>query len=410
MTNVLKDWVLSASVLTAAVLLLRLLFHKRISQRLMYALWLPVLLRLLLPFSLYKAPVSVPAAAERIAPAVFVTPAPVPASQPAATAKPADTGTANPVVSAAPIAALSPVPAQEPTQVTETAPAPAEEPLPAAVPAEPINYTRLLNVLWAAGGAVMALWMLAVNLAFQNRLRKDRTLFREGKTPVYVSETVASPCLFGLLRPAVYLTRWAAALELERLEQVLTHEYMHKRQLDHIWNLLRCLALAVWWWNPLVWLAAVLSRRDGELSCDEGVLRSLGEGKRLDYGHILVDLTPQKAQGALLCAATISGGGKALKERLDRIVKKPKLWIAAAVSAVLLTALIVGCTFGGKGDTPTGTQEPGDAQASETPGPTAARTTGGGLRPPGPERGRDPGAGAVPPRRGHEPGCHRGDL
>ena len=72
----LRQWILTASVLTGAILLLRLLFRRRIAQRLQYALWLPVLLRLLLPFSLFTAPVSVPAAAERVAPAVFVTAAP----------------------------------------------------------------------------------------------------------------------------------------------------------------------------------------------------------------------------------------------------------------------------------------------------------------------------------------------
>ncbi|MBO4677167.1 MAG: hypothetical protein J5633_06455, partial [Oscillospiraceae bacterium] len=72
----LRQWILTASVLTAAALILRLVFHKRISQRLQYALWLPVLLRLLLPFALFSAPVSVPATAERIAPAVFATASP----------------------------------------------------------------------------------------------------------------------------------------------------------------------------------------------------------------------------------------------------------------------------------------------------------------------------------------------
>ena len=61
----LRQWILTASVLTAAALILRLIFHKRISQRLQYALWLPVLLRLLLPFALFSAPVSVSSAAER---------------------------------------------------------------------------------------------------------------------------------------------------------------------------------------------------------------------------------------------------------------------------------------------------------------------------------------------------------
>ena len=357
----LRQWILTASVLTAAALILRMIFHKRISQRLQYALWLPVLLRLLLPFALFSAPVSVPAAAERLAPAVFAAPAPRPE-----TVLPTPYPSRPPAVSAAPI-----VPSGETAELRPAAtPAPAE-PISSPVSARTLDWPRLLRFVWLDGSLVLALWLLGVNLGFWNKLRKSRTLFREGKTPVYVSESVASPCPFGLFRPAVYLTPEAAELPETQLEQVLLHERTHLRQGDPIWGLLRCLCLAVWWWNPLVWLGAACSRRDGELSCDEKVLRTLGEDKRLEYGHTLVDLLPRKTPGALLCTATISGGGRDMKERLERIVKKPRLWIAAAVIAVLLTALIVGCSFAGKGE-----EEP------VSPSPSASPTTAASLLPP----------------------------
>ena len=329
----LRQWILTTSVLTGAALVLRLVFRRRISQRLQYALWLPVLLRLLLPFSLYSAPVSVPAAAERVAPAVFATAAPRrdPVLPPDAAPRP-------PAVSAAPLV---------PAEITQ--PRPAVTPS-AAVPEERnLDWLRILRFVWLAGGLMLALWLLGVNLGFSNRLRKSRTLFREGKTPVYVSEAVASPCLFGLFRPAVYLTPEAAELPETQMEQVLLHERTHLRQGDTVWGLLRCLCLAVWWWNPLVWLAAACSRRDGELSCDEKVLRTLGEEKRLEYGHTLVDLLPRKTPGALLCTATISGG-KAMKERLERIVKKPRVWLAAVGLVLALTAAAAVLSFAGKGE------------------------------------------------------------
>ena len=74
----LMEWILSASALTAAVLVLRLIFRRRISQRLQYLLWLPVLVRLLLPVPLFHMRYSVTGAAEQLAPAVFaeVTAAP----------------------------------------------------------------------------------------------------------------------------------------------------------------------------------------------------------------------------------------------------------------------------------------------------------------------------------------------
>ena len=360
----LNQWIVTASVLTAAVLLLRLAFRRRISQRLQYALWLPVLLRLLLPFALYSAPVSVSAAAERVAPGVFATPTPRPMpgewEQPAGVFRPAVTITPAPAVTALPRAAATP------------APMPAEpEPVPAAQRTDRTNY---LPWIWLTGSGIMGLWLLGVNFRFSRRLRQDRTLFREGKTPVYVSASVASPCLFGLLKPAIYLTPQAAELPEDRLEQVLLHERTHLRRGDTVWCALRCLCLAVWWWNPLVWLAAAESRKDGELSCDEAVLRTLGEEKRLDYGHTLVDLLPQRTPGALLCTATISGGGRAMKERLERITKKPRALAIAAGAVLVLAAAIVLISFAGKGEGKPGVTPKPSATPQVTPTPAPGDT------------------------------------
>ena len=82
--------------------------------------------------------------------------------------------------------------------------------------------------------------------------------------PVYQCSLVKSPCLFGLFRPAVYLT--PEVMESQVLTRyVLAHELAHYRAKDHIWSLLRSLCLVIHWYNPLVWVAAVLSKRDAML-------------------------------------------------------------------------------------------------------------------------------------------------
>lgn len=369
----LAEWILSASVLTAAVLMLRLMFRRRISQKLQYWLWLPVLLRLLIPVPLFRAPVSVAGAAAELAPAVFAAPAPVstegpgapahtsaPASSAPAAATPADGGLRP---SAAPV--MTPAPAPFPAVTAPSAELP-EAPAPSLrpAPAQPrlLSVGELLARLWLAGSLASGLWLLGVNLRFSQRLRAGRReKGRQGRLPVYISPEAASPCLFGLLRPAVYLTEACETVPEGQLRQILLHEETHYKQLDHLWGCLRCLALAVWWWNPLVWLAAVCSRRDGELSCDEKVMLFLGEEARLEYGRTLVALLPAKAPRPMLSAATLSGGARAMKERLDRIVKKPKAWVLAAVAVLLLALAAVGCTFAGKGE---------GAPVTPTPAPT----------------------------------------
>ena len=370
----LTEWILSASVLTAAVLALRLIFRRRISQKLQYWLWLPVMVRLLLPVPLFHARYSVAGAAAELAPAVFAAPAPVstegpgapvhtpaPVSSAPAATTPADGGIRP---SAAPIA--TPAPALAPAVTVPSAELP-EAPAPSLRPAptQPRlpDAGGLLARLWLAGSVASGLWLLGVNLRFSQRLRIGRReMRRQGRLPVYVSPEAASPCLFGLLRPAIYLTEACETVPEGQLRQILLHEETHYKQLDHLWGSLRCLALAVWWWNPLVWLAAVCSRRDGELSCDEKVMLFLGEEARLEYGRTLVALLPAKAPRPMLSAATLSGGARAMKERLDRIVKKPKAWVLAAVVVLLLALVAVGCTFAGKAEgTPAPTTTPSPA-------------------------------------------------
>ena len=374
----LSEWILSASVLTAAVLVLRLVFRRRISQKLQYWLWLPVLVRLLLPVPLFHARYSVAGAAAALAPAVFAAPASVSTEGPGASAQ-----TLAPV-SSAPAATTPADGSLRPSAAPVTTPAPAPVPAVTAPPAElpetPVPSLRpaptqprlpdtggLLARLWLAGSVASGLWLLGVNLRFSQRLRIGRReLRRQGRLPVYVSPEAASPCLFGLLRPAIYLTEACETVPEGQLRQILLHEETHYKQLDHLWGSLRCLSLAVWWWNPLVWLAAVCSRRDGELSCDEKVMLFLGEEARLDYGRTLVALLPAKSPRPMLSAATLSGGAKAMKERLDRIVKKPKAWVVAAVAVMLLALVAVGCTFAGKAE---GTPAP---TPSPSPAPTLA--------------------------------------
>ena len=206
-------------------------------------------------------------------------------------------------------------------------------------------------VVWRGGGAgVVLLAVLAANLRFAQKLRKSRrplpTVYCP--LPVYEVDGLSSPCLCGVLRPAVYLTPEAAADGTVRTH-VLSHELTHFRHRDHIWSLLRCLALALHWYNPLVWAAVVLSKRDGELSCDEGTIRRLGEAERIPYGRTLIGLVARRsgAGGVLSCSTTMTGGKKTVQRRIAQLVKQPEtkktaLFLAAAALALAAVFVFAG--------------------------------------------------------------------
>lgn len=323
MRDFLLNWVLTASMLTAAVLLLRAVFGRRISARLRYALWVVALARLLIPGQFYTAPVEAP----RVLPEIRTI-----QTLPAGSNAPETT------------------PGGEADSPARATPAPAgeEETSPARLARTPVNPLALLGGVWLAGSMAMAAAFLLSNRSFSRKLRRVRTPLEglDSPLPVYAAPGLPSPCLFGVFHPAVYVTPEAAE-NPSALRHVLIHETTHYRHGDHLWSLLRCGALAIHWWNPLVWLAAILSRRDAELACDEGTLKILGDGERRAYGNTLLALVTAKAQpGDLLrCATTMTGDKRSLRERVRRIAKAPKRWLWAAVVTIALAALVCACSF-----------------------------------------------------------------
>ena len=345
----MREILLTSSVLILAVLLLRRAFRDRISRRAQYVLWALVLVRLLVPVSLPGADFSVLSAAEPVGRTVTerleqreIYRVPL---------APSPMGTAPQVTSPAPQIEGGGSPSGE-----AAAPSGGEEAFSYPVIRERVvTAADLLTVLWLIGIAAMAVWFLVTNLRFWQKLRRTRAPYaaENYRYPVYLVEAgLPSPCLFGPVRPAIYLT--PAAVETpERLRHVLAHETAHARHLDPLWSLLRSVCLAVYWFDPLVWIAAAVSKADGELACDEGALQGADDRERAAYGRTLIRLvTARPSAGELLCCATtMTAGSSSLKERIAMIAGKPRTLAAVLAAVVLLAGLAVGCTFtGGRSD------------------------------------------------------------
>lgn len=341
----MKENLLTSSVLILALLALRRLFRRTISRRMQYTLWALVLVRLLVPLNVGTLAHNVLSAAEPVQTAVEKRlETPVLYMQDGTERHPAqllsgEESQGDP--QSPPSDAAQSSPSDEYSIVTPTYRA--------------VALSEALTYVWYAGMLIVGAWFLFTNLRFARALRKARTPYSvEGcRYPVYLVSALPSPCLFGVLRPAIYLNN-AAAASPELLRFVLAHEQTHARHLDPLWSLLRGLCLTVYWFDPLVWLAAVLSREDGELACDEGTLRALGAGERTAYGKALLSLVPvcTKPQNPLLGATTMTGGKKSLKERVTRIAENRQAKTAAVFAAVALAALVCAVSFTGAPDTP----------------------------------------------------------
>ena len=301
--------VLTVSALILAVLLVRAIFKNRVPKRMVYTLWLVVLVKLCLPGTLVSLPV-------------------LPAEEAAAPVQRVELP-------------AQPLPAQQPAQAVTQPQTPVQQPVSPAqgateAPAKPLTAMQIFQIVWAGGSALLGLWLFGTWLVFMVQLHKSRRfLGRHGRTRIYISSTVKSPCLAGLV-PAVYLTE--DVLQTNSTELILRHELTHLRHLDFLWSLCRAAAVILYWWNPFIWLAAILSKRDAELACDEAVAAKLPESKRLAYARAILAQAPRKT-------AALSLAGPPVKERILFLTKKQRTSVLCVILALLLVVSATGCSF-----------------------------------------------------------------
>ena len=305
----LRD-ILTVSALIVVVLLVRAIFKNRVPKRMIYCLWLVVLLKFCLPGTLFSLPV-------------------LPAEDAAVLAQSAE----RPVQTAPVI--------QRPAQTVTKPQTPAQQPVSpvqetAKPAAKPLTTAQILQIAWFSGSALLGLWLFGAWAVFTIRLHRDRHfLGKRGGTRIYVSGAVKSPCLAGLL-PAVYLTE--DVLQTDEAELIVRHELTHLRHLDFLWSFFRMAAVSVYWWNPLVWLAAICSKHDAELACDEAVAAKLPERERLAYARAILAQAPRKA-------SALSLAGPPVKERILFLTKKQRTSVLCVVLALLLVVSATGCSF-----------------------------------------------------------------
>lgn len=197
---------------------------------------------------------------------------------------------------------------------------------------------KLLRLLWIMGMVMGLAIVLTSNLIFYRRLRKSRKLLNEGgEVPIYLTDKVDAPCLYGFFHPGIYLNA-ESIVDETRKDMIVKHEVMHYRHRDHIWSIVRLVCVVIYWFDPFVWLAAVLSGRDCELACDESVMDWLSEDGRVLYGQMLLDMAVlMRTKELLYCSAGIGSGKKELKERIRLIMnRKHVLWVSMVILLLVL--------------------------------------------------------------------------
>ena len=279
---------LTASWLVLAILALRLLL-RRAPRWSFCLLWGLVALRLMFPFSL-ESPFSLIPSAQPLPQDILYTAAPQIQS-----GIPAVNSIVNPIL---------------------------QETLSPAVEAS-VNPTQVLSFLfsriWLVGMAFLLLYAL-VNTLLLKRHLSTATLLEDN---IRQSECVGSPFVLGLFRPVIYLPYH---IPDQDLAYVLAHERSHIRRLDHWWKLLGFVLLAIYWFNPLMWVAYLLFCRDMEGACDEKVIRTLNLEERRGYSTALLNCSIRRRPVA---PCPLAFGESGVKNRVKSVMhyKTPAFWI-----------------------------------------------------------------------------------
>lgn len=293
---------ISASWLVLAVLVLRLI-SKRSPKWMNVLLWGIVALRLVLPFSIESALSLIPSA-ETVSPvAVQSAPAPTITSG---------------------------------VSVIDNAVNPSLSEHFAAVPTASVNplyvWTEIAGWVWLIGLGAMLLYALASYL----RLRRRVSVSLPIQDNIYLCDAISSPFILGVVKPHIYLP---SGLDEVQWQNVLSHERAHLARRDHWWKPLGFALLAVYWFNPVLWLAYTLLCRDIELACDERVIRTMDESAVKTYSTVLLACSmPRKA----VITCPLAFGEVGVKERVKNALhyKKPAFWVVAASVAVCVVVAV----------------------------------------------------------------------
>ena len=293
---------ISASWLVLAVLVLRLV-SKRSPKWMNVLLWGMVALRLMLPFSIESALSLIPSA-ETLSPEVVrFDPAPTITS-----GVEFIDNAVNPSLSesfaAAPLASVNPL----------------------------YVWTDLAGWVWLIGLGAMLLYALVSYL----RLRRRVSVSLCVRENIYLCDAISSPFILGVVKPRIYLP---SGLDEVQRQNVLSHERAHLARRDHWWKPLGFALLAVYWFNPVLWLAYALLCRDIELACDERVIRTMDESAVKTYSTVLLACSiPRKA----VITCPLAFGEVGVKERVRNALhyKKPAFWIVVASAVVCIVVAV----------------------------------------------------------------------
>lgn len=292
---------ISASLLALAVVLFRLVF-KKAPKWLIVSMWALVAIRLICPFSIESA--------LSLIPGREVIPSEIMSVDPTKTPNTAFGLIENPVYSGF---------------------------INSTVTVDRVNSFQLdmifASYIWIVGVLLLLIYAFVSYM----RLRHNVRVSMPYKENVYLCDSVKSPFILGVFCPKIYLP---SDMDESTAELVLRHEKAHLKRRDHLWKPLGFMLLAVYWFNPVLWLSYILLCRDIELACDERVIRDMQAADKKAYSEALLSCS---SGHRMISACPVAFGEVGVKNRIKNVLnyKKPAFWLI--VIAIIVSVVVALC-------------------------------------------------------------------
>ena len=210
---------------------------------------------------------------------------------------------------------------------------------------------RVLSIAWLLGMAGFMGYHAFSYLRMRNRIHRPDSGVRQVEPGICEIDGGHLSFVMGLVHPVIYLS---SGLDPESRKVVLCHERVHLQRRDYLFKPAALVICCVHWFNPLVWLAFYLMNMDCEMSCDEKVVKLLGEESKKIYSYTLLEEASggewKRYRGGSICAL-LSFGEDHVKNRIRHVLdyRKPPFWMLVGAAAVLVILVVCLCSNPGGG-------------------------------------------------------------
>lgn len=190
----------------------------------------------------------------------------------------------------------------------------------------------ILSVVWLIGIAIMFIYTAVSYFKLRKKISNAVLL----NNNIYQSENVTSPFVIGIIKPKIYLP---FNIDPANIDFVIAHEQAHIKRRDYIIKPIGFVLLAIYWFNPLVWLSYVIFCRDIEFACDEKVVKNFNREQKADYSNALLHCSINRKS---LIACPIAFGEVGVKHRIKSVLnyKKPAFWVVIIAVVAVITVSV----------------------------------------------------------------------